>query len=137
MATHVALLRAVNLGGIKRLVMADLRRFLVALGFESVRTLLQSGNRESSRASSKRARSGLELETDFFVRSAVEWATLVRNGPELARAVGKQVYVVYPDGQARSRFTTNAIGKTLGTLCTARGWNTVMKLAAAIHEERN
>jgi uncharacterized protein (DUF1697 family) len=41
---YVALLRAVNLGSRRRVAMADLRAWLTALGYDDVRTLLQSGN---------------------------------------------------------------------------------------------
>jgi uncharacterized protein (DUF1697 family) len=40
----VALLRGVNLGGNKKVPMADLRRLVEDLGFTDVRTLLNSGN---------------------------------------------------------------------------------------------
>jgi len=43
MSTYVALLRAVNVGGVK-LAMADLRALLEGLGYDAVRTYLQSGN---------------------------------------------------------------------------------------------
>ena len=42
--THVALLRAVNLGAHGKVAMADLRTLLEGLGFAGVRTLLNSGN---------------------------------------------------------------------------------------------
>jgi uncharacterized protein (DUF1697 family) len=41
---HVLLLRGVNVGGHKRVPMADLRRMLEQLGHANVRTLLNSGN---------------------------------------------------------------------------------------------
>lgn len=44
MPTYVALLRGINLGSTRRVAMADLREWLTALGYEDVRTLLQSGN---------------------------------------------------------------------------------------------
>ena len=91
MPTQIALLRAVNVGGRNRLAMADLRALFVTLGFESVQTLLQSGNvvfMSSSGADKKlerileaRAKADLELQTDFFVRSAKEWNTLVQHNP--------------------------------------------------------
>ena len=43
---------------------------------------------------------------------------------EYFKAVGKNVYIVYPDGQGRSKLKVHTIG-------TARNWNTVLKLAAA------
>jgi uncharacterized protein (DUF1697 family) len=41
---YVALLRGINVGGAKRLAMADLRAAVESLGHASVATLLQSGN---------------------------------------------------------------------------------------------
>jgi uncharacterized protein (DUF1697 family) len=42
--TYIGLLRGINVGKAKRVAMADLRALLEALGFENVRTLLNSGN---------------------------------------------------------------------------------------------
>jgi uncharacterized protein (DUF1697 family) len=42
--THVALLRGINVGRAKRVAMADLRALVEGLGYEGVRTLLNSGN---------------------------------------------------------------------------------------------
>jgi uncharacterized protein (DUF1697 family) len=51
-------------------------------------------------------------------------------GPETIRADGRQLYILYPDGQGRSRLTNTFIEKKLGTRGTARNWNTVLKLGA-------
>jgi uncharacterized protein (DUF1697 family) len=175
MTTHIALLRAVNLGAHNAVAMADLRDFLARLGFTDPRTLLQSGNAvfrggkqttAVERLLEKEAAARLGLETDFFVRTAAEWHALIAANPfpaeakrdpshlllmclkaapppeavaalqgsiagrELVRAVGRQAYVVYPDGIGRSRLTNAVIEKRLGTRSTGRNWNTVLKLAA-------
>jgi hypothetical protein len=44
MPVHVALLRGINLGSKRRVAMSDLREVLGELGYEDVRTHLQSGN---------------------------------------------------------------------------------------------
>ena len=44
MATHVALLRGINVGGRNRVAMADLREVVVGLGHSDVSTYIQSGN---------------------------------------------------------------------------------------------
>jgi uncharacterized protein (DUF1697 family) len=44
MATHIALLRGVNVGGRNKLAMADLRQIVAALGHTDVATYIQSGN---------------------------------------------------------------------------------------------
>ena len=90
MATYVALLRAVNVGG--RIVsMAELRSWMTRLGMGNVRTLLQSGNAvfETPQSSSvqlealleREAEHGLGLHTEFFVRSAREWQQIVAKNP--------------------------------------------------------
>ena len=88
---HIALLRAVNLAGINKIAMADLRDLLAGLGFTDAQTLLQSGNVVFSggktptaaleetleRAAAKK----LGLETAFFVRTAKEWQAVVDANP--------------------------------------------------------
>ena len=44
MATHVALLRGINLGGRNKVAMADLREVVAGLGHADVSTYIQSGN---------------------------------------------------------------------------------------------
>ena len=44
MPTYIALLRGINLGAKRRVAMADLRSLLEGLGYDDVRTHLQSGN---------------------------------------------------------------------------------------------
>ncbi|HTP82908.1 MAG TPA: DUF1697 domain-containing protein [Alphaproteobacteria bacterium] len=91
MATHLAFLRAVNVGGTGKIAMADLRTWLAGLGFAGVQTLLQSGNlvfRGGARAGvglerflEDKARGNLGLDTDFFVRNPVEWAEVIARNP--------------------------------------------------------
>lgn len=40
----ISLLRGINVGGNKKIKMADLRELYASLGFEKTKTLLQSGN---------------------------------------------------------------------------------------------
>ena len=90
MASHVALLRAVNVGG-KTLAMAELRAFAAALGLGDPRTLLQSGNLVFA-AGGRRpgdleallergAAKPLGVGTEFFVRSAREVAAIIAANP--------------------------------------------------------
>ncbi len=88
---HVALLRAVNLGGHNRVAMADLRALLTDLGFGNVQTVLQSGNAvfESGGATGRRLEHLLEratadqlgVDTDYFVRTADQWHAIVADNP--------------------------------------------------------
>jgi len=64
--------------------------------------------------------------------SAAAVATLAAaiKGRETIKAVGRQLYVVYPDGIGRSKLTISVIEKNLETRGTGRNWNTALKLAA-------
>ena len=44
MSAHIALLRAVNVGGRKPVIMAELRHLLTEIGFSDVHSILQTGN---------------------------------------------------------------------------------------------
>jgi uncharacterized protein (DUF1697 family) len=85
---HLALLRAVNVGG-KQVAMADLRQLGERLGFTEVKTLLGSGNLVFRSEATARleelleaeAKKRLALETDFFVRTAKEWKSIVEHNP--------------------------------------------------------
>lgn len=175
MTTYIAVLRAINVGGHKKIGMSDLRAFVADLGFEDPQTLLQSGNlvfrgNVKSGVALERLLEGeaakrLGLETNFFVRTADEWQAVIAcnpfpkeakidpshlvvqflqdepragdvkalqdaiNGPEVIRTNGRQLYVVYPTGIARSRLTNKLIEDVLGARATGRNWNTVVKLA--------
>ena len=53
-------------------------------------------------------------------------------GRESVTAAGKQLYLVYPDGIGTSKLTNAVLERKLGLTGTARNWNTVLKLAAAV-----
>lgn len=55
-------------------------------------------------------------------------------GREYIEGRPRELYAVYPDGAGQSKFTTAVIDRTLDTRCTARNWNTVLKLAAMAKE---
>jgi uncharacterized protein (DUF1697 family) len=91
MTTHIALLRGINVGGNKKVAMADLREFLAQLSFGEPRTLLQSGNvvfrserlhgAELERLLDAEAETRLGLKTEFFVRTPEEWREVIANNP--------------------------------------------------------
>ena len=90
MTRYVALLRGINVGGNKRIAMADLQSLCEGLGFEHVRTLLQSGNvvldsRLSARTVESRLSEAIEqqlgMEVRVVVRTAAELAAVVEHDP--------------------------------------------------------
>jgi uncharacterized protein (DUF1697 family) len=97
-------LRAINVGGSKPVGMSDLRCLLERLGFDEVRTLLQSGNvvfRGASQTTSSlertletEARKLLGLQTEFFVRTAPEWNRIIEKNPFREEAVRDPSHLV-------------------------------------------
>ena len=48
---------------------------------------------------------------------------------EIVAAVGRELFIVYPDGIGRSKLTNKLIETRLATRGTGRNWNTALKLA--------
>ena len=63
-------------------------------------------------------------------------ATLQKSivGRETVKAVGQQLYGVYPDGQGQSKLTLSKIERALAVTGTGRNWNTVLKIGALLEE---
>ena len=69
---------------------------------------------------------------DAPARDAEKALRAAIKGPEIAHVVGRAAYIYFPDGQGRSKLTTAVIDKNLGTIGTARNWNTVKKIEAIL-----
>ncbi|HVK20369.1 MAG TPA: DUF1697 domain-containing protein [Actinokineospora sp.] len=86
MTGFVALLRGVNVGGNKKIAMADLRELLAELGFGDVKTLLQSGNAVFSGKGTP-ASIGKKIEAALAERYGLTTRCLVRTAKEIERVV--------------------------------------------------
>ena len=117
MTTWIALFRAVNLGPTNRLPMSDLRAILEALGYESVRTHLQSGNalfattgataKDLERVIRARVEREAGLTVPVLVRSTKELDAVVAANPFVRRRTPpKQLHVAFLSAPApRARVT--------------------------------
>jgi uncharacterized protein (DUF1697 family) len=103
MVRYIVLLRGVNLGARNRIAMPELRESLVGLGYDDVRTHLQSGNvLLSSDASPERVARDCErliadrfsLDVPVVVRTRDELAAVVRRDPLGDVAVDAKRYQV-------------------------------------------
>jgi uncharacterized protein (DUF1697 family) len=102
-AGQIVLLRGINVGGHRRIAMADLRTVLETLGYGSVRTHLQSGNvvLESGATAARLKReiedgiaADLGVEVEVFVRSQKEIAAVIAHDPLGAVADNPSRYLV-------------------------------------------
>jgi uncharacterized protein (DUF1697 family) len=90
-STYVVLLRGINLGSANRIAMPALRSALAAVGHDSVRTYVQSGNIVlDSAQSSDELTVGIErlLGDEFQIRAPV----VVRSVDELREVVGRNPF---------------------------------------------
>jgi uncharacterized protein (DUF1697 family) len=102
---YVALLRGVNVGGNKKVPMAELRAAATGCGFEDVATYIQSGNVVfTSRQGAKQVASDLHnailaeigVDTRVVTRTVAQMQQVVAKNPFLARGVDpKLLHVVF------------------------------------------
>ena len=62
MSTYICMLRGINVGGQKKMKMSQLRDTFSGLGFENVRTYIQSGNIVFETARSTPTRLSVQIE---------------------------------------------------------------------------
>src|SRR5665213_320854 len=97
---YVALLRGVNVGGKHKLPLKDLAALLEGLGCKAVRTYIQSGNAVFEAAPSTVAdlpeafAGSIQKKTGFeapmVLRSAVQWAALLKVNPFLKKGAAPE-----------------------------------------------
>ncbi|MFD4032580.1 DUF1697 domain-containing protein [Streptomyces sp. NPDC058637] len=106
---YAALLRGINVGGHRKVPMAELRTLMGELGYEGVATYLQSGNAAFASASGDENSLAAELERAVEDRFGFPVDCLVRTGGYLAALAdacpfpaaelqGRQLHVTFFDG---------------------------------------
>jgi uncharacterized protein (DUF1697 family) len=84
---YAALLRGINVGGHKKVAMADLRALLSRLGFTDVATLLQSGNAVFNGPEALPDELAARIERALAGEFLMSVRCMVRTGPELQAVV--------------------------------------------------
>ena len=86
-ATHIALLRGINVGTAKRVPMAELREIFAGLGYTGVSTLLNSGNVVFTARRVTPARAEERIEKAILARFGFPSSVTVITAEELAAIV--------------------------------------------------
>jgi len=97
MASHVALLRGINVGGRNKVPMADLREVVTSLGHTGVSTYIQSGNVLFSTAEEDTAKLAAALESAIEDRFGIWSSVVVLSRDELARVLAANPYPDEPN----------------------------------------
>jgi uncharacterized protein (DUF1697 family) len=97
MASHVALLRGINVGGRNKVPMADLREVVTSLGHTGVSTYIQSGNVLFSTADTDNAKLAAALESAIEDRFGIWSSVVVLSRDELAQVLAANPYPDEPN----------------------------------------
>jgi uncharacterized protein (DUF1697 family) len=97
MASHVALLRGINVGGRNRVPMAELREVVSSLGHTGVTTYIQSGNVLFSTAESDTAKLAAALEAAIADAFGLAVSVVVLSRDELAGILDSNPYPGEPN----------------------------------------
>jgi uncharacterized protein (DUF1697 family) len=136
--TYAALLRGINVGGRRKLPMADLRALLEALGHVDVTTYVQSGNvvfrsaggraADLAAAIERRIESELGLDVAVMLRTPAQLRAVL-DGDPFRDAERKQVHVVFleekPTATAAKRLDP---GRSPGDESALRGRELYLRL---------
>jgi uncharacterized protein (DUF1697 family) len=97
MASHVALLRGINVGGRNKVPMADLREVVTSLGHTGVTTYIQSGNVLFSTADTDTAKLAAALESAVGERFGIWSSVVVLSRDELSEVLASNPYPDEPN----------------------------------------
>jgi uncharacterized protein (DUF1697 family) len=97
MASHVALLRGINVGGRNKVPMADLREVVASLGHTGVSTYIQSGNVLFSTRDTDTAKLAAALESAIEERFGIWSSVVVLSRDELAQVLAANPYPDEPN----------------------------------------
>jgi uncharacterized protein (DUF1697 family) len=141
---HVALLRGINVGGRRKLPMADLAGIFAAAGAKDVRTYIQSGNVVFAAGAGDVERIGAVVSETIaarfgfrppvVIRTAEEWAGVVSGNPFLRADpdIGA-LHVAFlsgrPTGERIARLDPN---RSPGDVCAVRGREVYLHLPSGV-----
>ena len=122
---YISLLRGINVGGHKKILMAELRATYESLGFVSVRSYIQSGNVvfEGARGSAASVARKIEeaiaanfgFDVPVILRTAAEMEDVVRGNPFLAEGVDpSKLHVTFLTGGASAKVEADFAAYRMG-----------------------
>jgi uncharacterized protein (DUF1697 family) len=98
---YAALLRGINVGGNKKVAMAQLRELLADLGYTDVVTYLQSGNAVFTSPAADPQALGSAIADGITERFGMSVSVVIRTGAELAAALSSSPLPGEPENPSR------------------------------------
>ena len=120
----VALLRGVNLGGNKKVPMAELKRIVEQLGFTEVRTLLNSGNVVFTARANQVAKAAARIERAILDELGVSTKTTVLTADELDEILDGNPIAALCDNPSRMLVAvfSDAVDRSKVSALAAQEW---------------
>lgn len=100
--TYISLLRGINVGGHRKIPMAELRALYSSLGFDHVQTYIQSGNVVFLTTKSSEAAIVNLLESAILHRFGFDVSVIIRTARELKTIVANNPFVNHRDAHDKS-----------------------------------
>jgi uncharacterized protein (DUF1697 family) len=97
MPVYVALLRGINLGGHKKIKMDELRAALAAIGFDEVKTYIQSGNVVFKAAKISDKVLSKKIEATILSNFGHSVSAIIRTAEEIEQVIGNNPFLKQPD----------------------------------------
>jgi uncharacterized protein (DUF1697 family) len=97
MASHVALLRGINVGGRNKVPMAELREVVTSLGYTGVTTYIQTGNVLFTTAEQDTGQLVSSLEAAITGTFGIESSVVVLSRDDLSRILDRNPYQNEPN----------------------------------------
>ena len=94
MTTHIALFRGINVGGNNKLPMKDLSEILAGLGYQNIKTYIQSGNVAFETVGKLGANEAVKISKAIQNKMGFKPTVLLMGAEKLATAVSKNPYPV-------------------------------------------
>jgi uncharacterized protein (DUF1697 family) len=93
MPIYISMLRGINVGGHKRVKMDDLRKSFEGLGFEQVKTYIQSGNVVFKAGKTSSVALGKKIEARIVSDFGFSASVIVRTGAELGETIAANPFL--------------------------------------------
>ncbi|MGB1249395.1 MAG: DUF1697 domain-containing protein [Candidatus Promineifilaceae bacterium] len=104
MTTYISLLRGINVGGHKKIKMADLRALYATLDVTNVRSYIQSGNVVFDSAEQNRQILASQIETAIEGAYGFYVPVLLRTADELAQLIEQNPLLSFTDGDGKNHY---------------------------------
>ncbi len=132
---YVAFLRGINVGGNKKVPMADLKKVLEKMGYENMRTILASGNVCFEKKKTTNEKLAAEIEKALKAKFGFEVGTLVRTTDEIQTLVDAAPFKgikVTPETRLYVTFLSEKLkGKPTQALDTKAGSFKIVRASAS------